>query len=301
MFGRSGISRPSSEAELNPHRQRFADMFARLRREHGVRSFLAHNMTVTPANLHQIAAVVRDAPVGFSMFSFQPAAFVGDERRWREDYGDSSGDDVWAEIERGAGAKLDYRLVQHGDLRCNRVAYGFYVGEQWFPFLTDDPRDLAARDAFYRFFGGLVFTGTPPLTVAARVARVTARHPSVVPTALAWLARAVRRVGVRRLARHRRVRPVSFVMHSFMNAADVAPAWDLLQRGELSDEPRIRATQERLQACHYAMAHPEDGTIVPACVQHSVLDPVENRHLRQLLPLPTRRSKETSATTPAGP
>lgn len=33
------------------------------------------------------------------------------------------------------------------------------------------------------------------------------------------------------------------------------------------------------------MAHPETGELVPACVQHSVLDPVENVALRRLLPL----------------
>ena len=59
MFGRRGIPRPSDEASLNPCRERFAAMFARLHREHGVRSFLAHSMTVTPANLSQVSAVVR--------------------------------------------------------------------------------------------------------------------------------------------------------------------------------------------------------------------------------------------------
>jgi hypothetical protein len=33
------------------------------------------------------------------------------------------------------------------------------------------------------------------------------------------------------------------------------------------------------------MAHPETGELVPACVQHSVLDPVENVKLRRLLPI----------------
>ena len=78
-------------------------------------------------------------------------------------------------------------------------------------------------------------------------------------------------------------------MHQFMDAADVQPAWELMQRGEQSDDARIRATQERLAACHYAMAHPENGMLVPACVQHSVLDPQENRDLRVLLPVPRRR------------
>jgi hypothetical protein len=33
------------------------------------------------------------------------------------------------------------------------------------------------------------------------------------------------------------------------------------------------------------MAHPEHGELVPACVQHSVLDPQENLRLQRLLPL----------------
>ena len=76
----------------------------RLRREHGVRSFLAHNMTVTPANLGQVAAVIRDCrAMGYGMFSFQPAAFVGDERRWREDYRRLGADDVLADLGSGDG------------------------------------------------------------------------------------------------------------------------------------------------------------------------------------------------------
>lgn len=288
MFGRRGIPRPPDEASLNPYRERFAAMFARLRREHGVRYFLAHNMTVTPANLGQVASVVRDcAAMGYGMFSFQPAAFVGDERRWHEDYRDVTGDQVWAQIERGAGARLDYRVFEHGDVRCNRAAYGFWAGDRWYPFLDGaDPRDLAVRDAFFRYFGPVSFTGTPAPLLAARIALITAAHPGVLPLAARWAARTVRRAGLRRLLRHR-VRPVSYVMHQFMDAADVQPAWELMQRGQASADPRIRATQERLAACHYAMAHPEHGTLVPACVQHGVLDPEENRNLRTMLPMPT--------------
>ncbi|MBA3748551.1 MAG: hypothetical protein H0W96_13820 [Solirubrobacterales bacterium] len=73
-----------------------------------------------------------------------------------------------------------------------------------------------------------------------------------------------------------------------MDARDVKPAWELLQRGEMSDDPKIHATQERLQACSYAMAHPASGTLVPACAQHAVLDPLENLRLQELLPLRDR-------------
>jgi hypothetical protein len=115
--------------------------------------------------------------------------------------------------------------------------------------------------------------------------RTIVRHPVLVVIALQWIARTLRRAGgVRALLRHG-VRPVSFVVHQFMDAADVTPAWELMQRGEKASDPRILATQERLASCHYAMAHPETGKLVPACVQHSVLDPIENIELRRLLPI----------------
>ena len=89
---------------------------------------------------------------------------------------------------------------------------------------------------------------------------------------------------------------MTFVMHSFMDAADVTPAWAAMQRGETSTEPRLAATQQRLQACFYTMAHPETGELVPACVQHSVLDPAENVALRKLLPLtPVPRASRCTA------
>ena len=288
MFGRRGIPRPPDEASLHPYRRRFVEMFARLRREHGVRSFLAHSMTVTPANVGEVAEVVRAAgQMGFGMLSFQPAAYLGDNRRWHEDYrgADMSPDSVWAEIERGAGTRLDYRVFENGDVRCNRTAYGFYVGDRWHPFLDGgDPRDLATRDAFFRYSRGIGFGGTPIPMLAAKLVRLVVPNPRVLAVAAAWAARTARRVGVCALLRHR-PRPVTFVMHQFMDAVDVAPAWELMQQGTTSDDPRLRATQECLAACHYAMAHPESESLVPACVQHSVLDPAENAELRTLLPL----------------
>ena len=295
MFGRRGIARPPDEASLHPYRRRFVTMFARLHREHGVRSFLAHNMTVTPANVGQVAEVVREVGgMGFGMLSFQPAAFVGDERRWREDYRrvDVGPDAVWAEIERGAGTRLDFRIFENGDIRCNRTAYGLRVGARWYPLLDgDDPRDIAVRDAVFGHLTGIGFAATPAPLLAVKLTRLVLRHPSVLTTAAGWATRAVRRIGVRALLRNG-ARPVTFVMHQFMDAADVAPAWELSRRGATSDDPRVRETQERLAACHYAMGHPETGELVPACVQHGVLDPGENAALAVLLPMPTVRRRD---------
>jgi hypothetical protein len=286
MYGRRGIERPASEAALNPYRQRFVDSFARLRRDYGVRSFLAHNMTVTPGNLNEVAQVVRDfAPMGFGMLSFQPAAYLGDDRRWAPGYRAASPDAVWAEIEAGAGTRLDYHLFENGDTRCNRVAHGFYVGRHWHQVLDPQhPADLRVRDAFFAYFGPVNFTGAPPWVLGVRAARVALRHPRVLVLGAGWLRRTLRRAGWVNVARHG-VRPVTFVLHAFMDEAEVRPAWELLQRGETSADPAVRGVQERLQSCHYAMAHPADGALVPACVQHALLDPQENAALRTLLPL----------------
>ena len=82
-------------------------MFARLEREHGVTSYLAHNMTVTPRNIDEIPAVLQATrDMGFRMFSFQPAAYIGNEARWRDDLRAFDTDAVWRRIEQGAGARL---------------------------------------------------------------------------------------------------------------------------------------------------------------------------------------------------
>ncbi len=58
-----------------------------------------------------------------------------------------------------------------------------------------------------------------------------------------------------------------------------------MQRGQDCTEPRLADAKQRLRACSYAVARPETGELVPACVQHSVLDPAENASLWRLLPL----------------
>jgi hypothetical protein len=286
MLGRRGIKRAASEAELHPYRQRFCEMFQRLERETGVKHYLAHNMTVTPANAGELAEVIRSCrDMGFRMFSFQPAAFIGNTSRWKHEYRELSQDDVWSEIEAGAGTRLPHGVFQFGDERCNRTAYGAYVGERWVPFLDDrEPLDLAMRETFFRTFGGMDFD-VPPALLAAKLARVFAGHPGAVPEGARWARRFVRRAGGLRHVRRNPPRALTFVMHNFMDAAVVRPAWELLQRGETAADPELRATQERLQACSYAMAHPESDALVPACAQHGVLDPDENRELATLLPM----------------
>lgn len=291
MRGRRGIPRPRNEVELNPYRARFVEMFNALRRDHGIRAYLAHNMTVTPANLAEVSDVVAEvSAMGYSMLSFQPAAHVGDERRWQGDYRTVDIDDVWRRLEAGLGQEVSWQAVQFGDARCNRTAFGFRVGARWVPFLdARSPADLIARDRFFAHYGGVNFGGTPPALLVVKLLRVLVRHPGDAVVALGWAQRCSRRSGGwLRLLRSWRVgelRPMTYVVHAFMDAADVAPAWEAMRAGGGEPDPRLRATQERLSACTYTMAHPETGELVPACVQHSVLDPAENTQLRRLLPL----------------
>jgi len=285
MLGRRGLRRPSSERDVNVFRERFCAMFQRLERETGVGHYLAHNMTVTPANIGEVASVVRDCrDMGFRMFSFQPAAYIGNPSRWKGDsYRSLSGDDVWREIERGIGARLPHGAFQFGDTRCNRTAYGALVGSpsRWVPFLDDrSALDMRVRDEFFRTFGGMDFEA--PLLVP-RLVRAMAARPRSVGLAARWAGRFARRAGGVRAASS--ARALTFVMHSFMDAAVVAPAWEALQRGERLSDPALAEAQERLEACMYHMAHPDSGELVPACAQHSVLDPAENVALAKLLPM----------------
>jgi hypothetical protein len=284
MRGRRGAERPGREAELDPARRRFCAMFARLGAEHGVTSFLAHNMTVTPGNLDEVAGVVRrNRGAGFRMFSFQPAAYLGNPARWADGYRGIDPEEVWRRVEEGAGARLHHRALQYGDPRCNRTAYGGFAGARYWSMLDeDDPRDAAALRSFLDAYGGMDF-GAPRHLLLARLVRGAVGHPRVMPRVAGAAARALARMGGPGAALRHRPRPLTFVMHSFMDASLVAPAWEALERGEVSDDPEVRAAQERLSACSYAMAHPEDGRVVPACAQHAVLDPRENRSLAELL------------------
>jgi hypothetical protein len=294
MRGRRGVPRPRSESELDPYRERFAAMFTALRKDHGIGSYIAHNMTVTPANIDQVPGVTGSVlGMPFDMLSFQPAAYMGDDRRWGKDFANVTIDAVWDRIEQGAGQRIPWQGTQFGDTRCNRTAVVLRAGGTLAPLIDpDDPDDIEARDRLLADFGGMYFGGTPHWIVAAKIIRALLAHPGEVPVVLRFGQRLARRAGglhhIFAAARANQLSFRTFVVHTFMDAADVAPAWDLMEKGVVSEDPKTREVQERLGACMYTMSHPDTGQVVPACVQHSVLDPAENAGLRKLLPLTPR-------------
>jgi len=302
MRGRRGAVRPRSEAELNPFREKFAQMFIDLKAQTGVQSYLAHNMTVTPTNLDEVEQVTRDVlRMPYDMMSFQPAAFIGDDRRWKENFQEVTIDAVWERIEAGAGQKLPHKAVQFGDPRCNRHTVGVMVDGRFASVLdADEPKDIAARDRFLQHYGGMIFGDIPRWALTVKVIRAILSHPQDIVPLVGLLRRIVRRGGglraVLRAARKGKVSFKTFVVHNFMDAEQVKPAWEMMRKGIVADDPKLKESQERLGACMYAMAHPETGELVPACAQHSVLDPIENIGLRKLLPLEPKGERSRGIT-----
>ena len=125
---------------------------------------------------------------------------------------------------------------------------------------------------------------------AIRGARAIARHPAVLRSGarLGGAPGCTGSAACARSAAHARRRSPTSCTPSWTPATSSPPGSSAARRGRPTTRA-IRATQERLQACSYAMAHPESGTLVPACAQHAVLDPLENRRLQELLAL-TRSS-----------
>lgn len=296
----TGILKPTCEMDLSPYRKAFVAMFKRLKQEHNVDYYLAHNMTIQEGNLMQIAEVVRDSKnMGFRMMSFQPAAQQGDSRRWRSDFRNvarNDGQDVWDQIEAGAGAKLSYQLFQMGDLRCNRTSLCGLVGSKddmkclVVPFFDDKCKgDMKIRDIMCQQFGNVVLS---PKILLLKSLRFATTRFWLIPVFISWFIRFCRRAGgLHRVLRYG-VRMITFVMHRFMDAEDVKQAWEMMDSGVTAEDPRasdagprVKETIERLSACSYGMAQVRQGRVIPACVQHSVYDHGENIALMKELKL----------------
>eukprot|EP00741_Cyanophora_paradoxa_P020067 tig00021222_g19368.t1 len=153
--------------------------------------------------------------------------------------------------------------------------------------------DLKARDAFFTAMGNVV---APAWVLAIKIARAALADPRTIPIGLAWVGRFLRRAGGP-TALLRGARPLTIVMHRFMDARDVQGAWARIQRGETApagsdpesarserskplgpaeggglpslhdaSDPgggggggRTREVQERLEACSYGMAQVSPG------------------------------------------
>ena len=170
----------------------------------------------------------------WGMLSFQPAAFVGNPSRWKEDFAAVTMDDVWGEIERGVGTRLPWEHLQMGDPRCNRSAYGVLAGGRWTPLLDDRDRATCAS-ATASSITSAGWTSSDPRSRSPWRWRASSpagppwspRRPAGPPASSAAPASAACSPGG--------PRGLTFVVHAFMDAAVVRPAWEAMERGEIAD------------------------------------------------------------------
>src|SRR5262249_41047993 len=188
----------TSELELMPLRDRFAQMIRDVRKKTGRRLRAATTITVVPENVKEVGAVAawvaRNADA-FSIFSLQPIAQVG---RTEDGLGDSTDvEEIWDRIAEGVYGDASYKehllkgWVWIGHPDCNRYTPGTVArGVDGKPLYVTlhDKTDRKNDDSLLRFmkhWGGLQLrSGESGLEIGARLLGMFLEHPLVWITGL---------------------------------------------------------------------------------------------------------------------
>lgn len=232
----------TTEAELNPLREQFAEMIRTAERVTGKKLRAATTMTVTRDNLDGVTDVVRwltkhtDA---FRLISFQPIAQVG---RTEDGLGGGvSVESLWDRVADGVGvaggaSRMREMGVWFGHHACNRMINGVVLnhrdGRTSFHALRDaqNPTDVRVVDGFLSRFGGISFRLDSRAQAVARGLGVLAHSPafisrSVTAWARQWSARAgdgsALRGAVRLASGKTRATPLVLVSHHFMSREEI--------------------------------------------------------------------------------
>lgn len=260
----------TTEDELNPLRDEFAEMVRTAKRTTGLPLRVATTMTVTTDNLGGVRDVIRwlvrntDA---VRLISFQPIAQVG--RTLPGLGGGVSVEALWAEVAAGFeryGAEGAARILDGqvwvGDPRCTRylpaiVAHQPGHRPSWRPLrIEGDPIDQNAYDGFLDRFGGASFRLDSPKEARARMFAMFLRAPwwvisSVPGFVAAWMRRLDPahpwRLLWRLLRGRAQVHGITVVSHHFMSP-------------EQLETPEGK---ERLDLCVFHV--PIDGELRPMC------------------------------------
>lgn len=247
------------EAELNPLRDRFAELVEDVARRTKTRLHAAHTVTVTPATLRDVSDIAAWAldRAAFRIVSFQPVAAVGRT----EDTADAALtiDAVWGQIEAGIGQTLNKDAMLFGHPQCNLTVPFVAVAAKGVPTqIVEVVRQHSGWDrrVFRRMLEELSVHSDLDAGWMGNLRRALAtclRKPRFGLDLFAWIvARAVMEFpkALRVLVRGRlpRLFPMLFVIHKFMDA----------------DELDTEIGRERLDACVFKLPL-EDGTLVSMC------------------------------------
>jgi molybdenum cofactor biosynthesis enzyme MoaA len=259
--GREEWSPFVTEEQLNPVRDRYANLIRHMRARTGRKLHAAHTVTVTHKNLDQIADVVgwlvRNLDA-FRMVSFQPVAEVG--RTEDQAISDLKLTDVWDRICAALGKPLNRDAMHFGHPECHImvpvvvaragerhcVLETVRAGKRW---------DRSYLQRLLRAIGGYSVRGKSRVENLLGIVSLTLRSPLLLVETLlyglyrtwgdrrdlVWILLAAAR------SRQLSIRPLALVVHKFMSP------WEL-------ETPLGR---ERLAACTFRL--PVEGEMIPMC------------------------------------
>ncbi|MBB4518638.1 radical SAM protein [Paraburkholderia fungorum] len=203
----------ATEAALNILRERYLNMVA------GLPLSVMFNTTVHDGNFDEIPSVVsffRSRASDIRTVSFQLQADIG--RGVQRARGPViTPDTVAAQIEKGAGTPITFSASLIGHPSCSR--YGMCLaanGNLHDGF--DDPAFVATMQSAT---AALAFDRTQPTATARRLLVWLVRHPALWTRVLSWVARKGWKMRNDILAGGAHVRTVSFIVHNFMDAAQL--------------------------------------------------------------------------------
>ncbi len=260
--------RATTEWQLNPLREEFADMIRAAQKNTGLTLRAATTMTVTRENLSGVKDVIRwltkhsDA---FRMISFQPIAQVG---RTEDGFGGGvDAEAVWTEIAsglriEGGARRMSEMGVWFGHEACNRMVNGAVLhdpdGHHRFRSIRDasNKTDVSIVDGFLTRFGGISFRLDQPAQSVARAIGLIRQAPGFMLRAVPrfahrWLQHigqgSALRGALGLLTGRRKLTPLTIVSHHFMSR----------------DQIETPLGQERLAHCVFRV--PVRGQLLSMC------------------------------------
>ena len=181
----------TSESELMPLREEFAELIRSVKKVTGVRLRAASTVTVSEQNLSEVSSIAKwfaansDA---FRIVSFLPVAQVG---RTESQVGDLGYQNVWKEVEKGlqgtAPVGKEYSEKSQwwmGHPECSRFVFGFVLkrenGELSYRRMSmaEDQADRDLLEEYYSKWSGISMRGGSQLDKLLQVLKMIVSRPS---------------------------------------------------------------------------------------------------------------------------
>ncbi len=274
--GRAGypIKSLKREADLHPLRDAFVELIEGVAERTGRPISASHTVTVTEANISSLGDIVewfgrspRNA-VAFRMLSVQPEANVG---RTRYSINPVTPERAWSSLSRALDLDLVRDSVLFGHPECSSVAAvllrpaGANGKAGALDLMPDSKEARHLVSEILRVFGGVGSRGSSDLVANAQRAGLLLRRPLFLVAVASYLWSLRKKRTGASLVRtaldlvRGRSRPISLVMHNFMNAAELAA-------------PRSQVVDDRLAACSFKGAVKQNGKwqAVPMCSMNGV-------------------------------